>query len=57
MGEDMTMIKVLAFADKVSYLPIALYHYIRLNEDAFTQNTTKQHLKQIQYNVNDIVSF
>ncbi|KUG10431.1 MULTISPECIES: glycosyltransferase family 2 protein [Elizabethkingia] len=57
MGEDMTMIKVLAFADKVSYLPIALYHYIRLNEEAFTQNTTEQHLKQIQYNVNDIVSF
>ena len=39
------------------YLPTALYHYVRLNEDAFTQNTTEQHLKQIQYNVNDVVSF
>ncbi|MDA4743656.1 hypothetical protein, partial [Enterobacter hormaechei] len=34
MGEDMTMIKLFAFAKKVNYLPKALYHYVQLNEEA-----------------------
>ncbi|AQX08231.1 glycosyltransferase family 2 protein [Elizabethkingia ursingii] len=57
MGEDMTMIKLFAFADRIIYLPKALYHYVRLNEDAFTQNTTEHHLQQVWYNVNDIIIF
>ena len=57
MGEDMTMIKLLAFAQKVSYLPKALYHYVQLNEDAFTKKITDSHLQQIRYNVDDIVTF
>ncbi|MCL1671872.1 glycosyltransferase family 2 protein [Elizabethkingia ursingii] len=57
MGEDMTMIKIFALADKVSYLQKALYHYVQLNEEAFTKKTTEHHLQQIRYNVNDIVTF
>ncbi|MGJ1361379.1 glycosyltransferase family 2 protein [Sphingobacterium spiritivorum] len=57
MGEDMTMIKLFAYAEKVSYLPMALYHYVQLNENAFTKKTTDQHLLQIQYNVDHIVHF
>ncbi|WP_175991988.1 glycosyltransferase family 2 protein [Sphingobacterium sp. CZ-UAM] len=51
MGEDMTMISVLASAAKVSYLPEALYHYVQLNMGAFTKNTSELHLRQIRYNV------
>ncbi|WP_082695228.1 glycosyltransferase family 2 protein [Elizabethkingia ursingii] len=57
MGEDMTMIKIFALADKVSYLQKALYHYVQLNEEAFTKKTTEHHLQQIRYNVNNIVTF
>lgn len=36
MGEDMTMILLFARARKVAYLPVATYHYVRQNENAFT---------------------
>lgn len=57
MGEDMTMIKLFAVANKVSYLREALYHYVQLNEEAFTKKTTPQHLEQIRYNLNQVVDF
>jgi len=57
MGEDMTMIKLFVFTDRVTYLPKALYHYVQLNNEAFTKKTTAQHFEQIKYNVDNIVSF
>lgn len=57
MGEDMTMIKLFAFTERVTYLPKALYHYVQLNNEAFTKKTTAQHLEQIKYNVDDVVHF
>lgn len=57
MGEDMTMIKLFAVASRVSYLNLALYHYVQLNNEAFTKKTTKAHLEQIKYNVDHVVDF
>lgn len=57
MGEDMTMIRLLANASKVSYLPQALYHYVQLNTGAFTKKTNLRHLKQIRYNVEQTTAF
>lgn len=57
MGEDMTIIKLFAFAKNVGYLPKALYHYVQLNEEAFTKKTTSQHLEQIRYNVDNTIDF
>jgi len=57
MGEDLTMIKLFAFTDKICYLPKALYHYAQTNENAFTQTTTEMHLKQLKYNIDDISIF
>ena len=57
MGEDMTMIRLFAFANSVSYLNLALYHYVQLNNNAFTKNTTSKHLNDVLYNVNSLVSF
>lgn len=57
MGEDMTMIKLFVFANKISYLSHALYHYVQLNQEAFTKKTTELHLEQIKHNVNDTINY
>jgi len=57
MGEDMTMIKLFAFTDKVCYLPKALYHYNRTNENAFTKATSEAHLRELKHNIDCINIF
>lgn len=57
MGEDMTMIKVISFAEKVAYLPEALYHYLQLNMDSYTKRVSEKRLSQISYNANGIIDF
>lgn len=57
MGEDMTMIRLTACADRVKYLPEALYHYIQTNTAAFSKTQSAKQLADIQYNVNETVSF
>lgn len=60
MGEDMTMIRLFAFAKKVCYLPQAFYHYVRLNVYAFTQlgmQVNEQHLEDLKYNVYSTIGF
>jgi len=57
MGEDVTMIKLFAFTDRVCYLPKALYHYVQINENAFTHKTTEKHLEELKYNIDHINSF
>lgn len=51
MGEDMTMIKLIAVSRTISYIPKAFYHYIKTNTGAMTANVTKVALAQINYNV------
>ena len=57
MGEDMTMIKLFAVADKVGYIPKAFYHYVKTNMDAMTENITVERLFQIDYNVKSVEKF
>ena len=57
MGEDMTMIQLAALADKVAYVPHAFYHYVKLNESAFSNSYTQKKLDDIRYNVDRTVSF
>ncbi|MDF2514764.1 MAG: glycosyltransferase [Sphingobacterium sp.] len=57
MGEDMTMIKLVACAGHVSYLPMALYHYVQTNTEAFTKKTSEKHLQQIRHNVDHTILF
>jgi len=57
MGEDMTMIQAFAFADKVCYLPVALYHYVQLNTAAFTKTASDVHLSQVIHNANRTIEF
>ena len=57
MGEDMTMIQLAAVADKVAYVPHAFYHYVKLNEGAYSNSYTQKKLDDIRYNVDRTVAF
>lgn len=57
MGEDMTMIMLMAYAKKIMYLPCAFYHYVKMNMNAFSQIYSDRHLEELQYNVSLIENF
>lgn len=57
MGEDMTMILVAACADKVSYLPEAMYHYVKLNTGAYSNTVSEKHLTDIKFNMDRTIAF
>lgn len=57
MGEDMTMIRLLACCKRVAYIPKAYYHYVRLNMSALTQTFSERHLIDIRHNVDETVAF
>ena len=51
MGEDMTIIPLATRARKAARVPEALYHYIKINADAFSATMTPRHLADIRFNV------
>lgn len=51
MGEDMTMMRLMARARRVAYLPKAFYHYVQLNSEAFSKTYSERHLIELRYNV------
>lgn len=57
MGEDLTMIKLFAVADRISHIPHALYHYVRWNAGAMTQNWSDNKVQELKGNVTDIDHF
>ena len=57
MGEDMTIIQLAAVADKVAFVPEALYHYVKLNEGAYSNSYSQKKLDDIRFNVDRTVSF
>ena len=57
MGEDMTMIRLFACANKVSYLPKAFYHYVKSNTSAFSQTYSERHLLELKHNVQETLRY
>lgn len=57
MGEDMTMILLCAHAKKISHLSEALYHYVKVNTEAFSKTYSDVHLTQLKYNVNRVSTY
>ena len=57
MGEDMTMIRLFACAQKVSYIPEGFYHYVKLNTGAFSNTYSERHLEELRHNVEQTLSF
>jgi glycosyltransferase involved in cell wall biosynthesis len=55
MGEDMTMILLFAKARSVAYLPVATYHYVRQNENAFTASRSEASYNDLKYNADHII--
>ena len=51
MGEDMTMIRLMACAGRTAYVNKALYHYVRTNTGAMTQTYSEIHLSELKENV------
>ena len=51
MGEDMTMIRLMANARRVAYVHRALYHYVKTNTASFCQTYSEQHLADLKHNV------
>ena len=57
MGEDMTMIRLAACAETIAYVPRALYHYVKLNANAYSATMSDRHKVDIRYNVDQTVEF
>lgn len=57
MGEDMTMIRLAACAQRVAYVPRAFYHYVKTNAGSFCQTYSERHLKELQHNVSETAQF
>ena len=56
MGEDMTVILLTRFAGKVVHVPRGLYHYVKLNQGAFSNTSSARHLEDIRYNTERVLS-
>lgn len=57
MGEDMTMIRLLACAKKVAYCYYAGYHYVKTNSGAMTSNMSNRSYEDIRHNLEETVTF
>lgn len=57
MGEDMTMIKLCSLSRRVSYVPNALYHYVKTNAGAFSQTYSSRHIYELKHNVAELEGF
>lgn len=57
MGEDMTMMLLFAVAGRVSYVPQAFYHYVKLNTEAYSQNYSLNHLESVKHNIRTVELF
>lgn len=57
MGEDMTMIRLAACMQRVSYIPRAFYHYIKINVNAYSATMSERHKIDIRFNVDQTVEF
>ena len=50
MGEDMTMIALATHATRAAHVAKPLYHYLRLNGNAFTNTFSQRHLDDLNFN-------
>ena len=50
MGEDMTMILLATHATRTAHVAKPLYHYVKLNANAFSNTFSQKHLDDIRFN-------
>ena len=51
MGEDMTMIALATHATRTAHVAEPLYHYVKLNSNAYSNTFSQRHLDDIGFNV------
>ena len=57
MGEDMTMIRLSFCSRRCAHVKEALYHYVKINGNAFSNTFTEQHLEDIRFNAAATLDF
>ena len=57
MGEDMTMIRLIACSERVAYVSKAFYHYVKTNAEAMSLTLNERYLTDIRHNVNLTLRF
>lgn len=57
MGEDMTMILLSSCSRNVVHVPVGLYHYVKLNASAYSNNISIRNLEDIRFNVQRVVEY
>lgn len=58
MGEDlMVMVKLFFYANKVTYVDKALYHYGQSNEQSLTKTYSDRHIAEVTANVKEVEDF
>lgn len=54
MGEDMTMILLATHATKTTHVAKPLYHYLKLNGNAYSNTFSQKHLEDIKFNTDQV---
>lgn len=57
MGEDMTMIALATHATKTAHVAKPLYHYLKLNGNAYSNTFSRQHLDDITFNAHRTLKY
>lgn len=57
VGEDMLMIRLASLARTVKHVPEALYHYVKLNGNAYSNSYSQKYLEDIRYNTDLTIDF
>ena len=57
IGEDMLMIRLTTTAERVKHIPEALYHYVKLNENAYSNSYSQKNLEDIRFNTDLTVNY
>lgn len=57
MGEDMTILLLFTHARNVTYMPKALYHYVKINTSAISRGISDSHWTSLKYNVNRVEDY
>lgn len=56
MGEDMTMIVLATHATRAAHVAKPLYHYLKLNSNAYSNSFSQRHLEDIRFNAGQVLS-
>lgn len=56
MGEDMTMILLATHASRTAHVSKPLYHYLKINGNAYSNTFSQKHLDDILFNANRVFS-